>query len=194
VPLLKRGPEVSPPGLFDLSETIRPWVVAHTRSRQEKSLVRHLEPLGIPFYLPQREHRMRRAGRNFVSHLPIFPGYVFLRTAAEERADVFRSNVVVRLLDVRDQQLIGSELRQIRALQEAGASLVPYRSFVPGEPVKITDGPFRGHRGIVLREQSQFRLIVSISMLRQSVAVEFDRSCLSAESGDRAIEKRPAVA
>jgi transcriptional antiterminator NusG len=194
VPLLRRGPEVSPPGLFDLPQTIRPWVVAHTRSRQEKALVRHLEPLGIPFYLPQREHRVRRGGRNFVSYLPIFPGYVFLRAAPEERAGVFRSSVVVRLLEVRDQQLIGSELREIRALQEAGADLVPYRSFVPGEAVRVADGPFRGHTGVVLREQSRFRLIVSISMLRQSIAVEFDRACLSAEPGDRAIEKRSAVA
>jgi transcriptional antiterminator NusG len=194
VPLLKRGPEVFPPGLFDLSETVRPWVVAHMRSRQEKVLTRDLEPLGIPFYLPQREHVVRRAGRNFKSYLPIFPGYVFLRAAAGERRDVFRSNVVLRLLDVRDQDLIGRELREIRALQQAGANLVPYREFVPGDPVRVADGPFRGHRGIVLREQSRFRLIVSISMLRQSVAVEFDRSSLSGEPDGSVTERRPTVA
>jgi transcriptional antiterminator NusG len=194
VPLLKQGPEIFPSGLFDLSETVRPWVVAHTRSRQDKILVRHLAPLGVPFYLPQQEKRVRRADRTFVSHLPVFPGYVFLRPAAGERADVFRSKVVLRLLDVRDQELIGVELREIRALQNAGASLVPYREFVAGDPVRVIDGPFRGHRGIVVREQSRFRLIVSISMLRQSVAVEFDRSSLSGDPGGAAVEKRPAVA
>jgi transcriptional antiterminator NusG len=194
VPLLKQGPEVFPPGFFDLSETVRPWVVAHTRSRQEKALVRHLVPLGVPFYLPQREHRVRRAGRIFVSHLPIFPGYVFLRPTAGERPNVFRGNNILRLIDVRDQELIGQELREIRALQQAGASLVPYREFVSGDPVRVIDGPFRGHRGIVLREQSRLRLIVSISMLRQSVAVEFDRSSLAGEPGGAAAEKRPAVA
>ncbi len=40
------------------------------------------------------------------------------------------------------------------------------------------DGPFSGYTGKVLREQSRLRLIVSISMLRQTVAVEFSREAL----------------
>ena len=64
MPLLQRGPEVSPSGLFELSEAELPWWVAHTRSRQEKALARYLLPLGIPFYVPQQEKRIRREGRN----------------------------------------------------------------------------------------------------------------------------------
>jgi transcription antitermination factor NusG len=179
VPLLERGPEVSPSGLFDLSVAELPWTVAHTRSRQEKSLARHLEPLGIGFYLPQREKRVRRSGRQFVSYLPLFPGDVFLRPDAEARTAVFRSGFVVRLLEVRDQDLLHGELRQLRRLQEAGASMVPFAPLVAGDVVMVDDGPFRGCRGRVLREQSGLRLVVSISVLRQSVAIEFDRSCLA---------------
>jgi hypothetical protein len=36
-----------------------PWWVAHVKSRQEKTLARHLQPLGIPYYLPQREQKIR---------------------------------------------------------------------------------------------------------------------------------------
>jgi transcription antitermination factor NusG len=195
VPLLKRGPEVFPQSLFDLPAVDAPWTVAHTRSRQEKALARHLEPLGVAFYLPQYEHRVRRSGRQFVSYIPLFPGYLFLRCDAAARDSVFRSGLVVRMLDVRDQALLDGELRQLRSLQQMGARLEPYESLVPGDLVTITDGPFRGHRGRVVREQSGLRLIVSISMLRQSVAVEFDRSCLERESRQaHAGEDRSAVA
>jgi transcription antitermination factor NusG len=193
VPLLKRGPEVSPSGLFDLSAADVPWAVAHTRSRQEKTLARHLEPLGIGFYLPYREKRVRRAGRLFVSYLPLFPGYVFVRAATAARSAIFGSGFVVRLLDVRDQELLNEELRQLRRLQEAGASIVPFTPLVPGDVVTVNEGPFTGCRGRILREQSGLRLVVSISVLRQHVAIEFDRSCLTrTETGPRREESAVA--
>ncbi len=195
MPLLKRGPEVFPQGLFDLPSADFPWRVAHTRSRQEKALVRHLEPLGVPFYLPQHERRALRSGRRFVSFLPLFPGYVFLRADAASRETAFRSGLIVRLLDVRDQDLLQGELRQLRALQEAGASLAPYAPLLEGDLVTIADGPFHGYRGRVIREQSSTRLIVSVSMLRQRVAVEFDRSSLTRVHGEaRTDAKQSAVA
>jgi len=191
---LKRGPEVYPQGLFDLPPTDLPWTVAHTRSRQEKALVRHLAPLETAFYLPQYERLVWRGGRRLASYIPLFPGYVFLRADAASRAVVFRSGLVVRLLEVRYQDLLQAELRQLRTLQEAGANLVPFTPLAPGDIVTVADGPFRGYRGQVLREQSSVRLIVSVSMLRQSVAVEFDRSCLTRVSGSAAAgEEHSAV-
>jgi transcription antitermination factor NusG len=195
VPLLERGPEVSPSGLFDLSAADLPWAVAHTRSRQEKALARHLEPLGIGFYLPQREKRVRRSGRQFLSYIPLFPGYLFLRADAATRSAVFRTRLVVRLLEVRDQDLLHEELRQLRRLQEAGATMVPFAPLVPGDLVTVDEGPFRGYRGRVLREQSGLRLVVSVSILRQNVAIEFDRSCLTRVGrGVAAGEEESAVA
>src|SRR5450756_1410944 len=71
MPLLKRQPDLFPQDLFDLPVESHPWWVAHVKSRQEKALARHLQPLGIPYYLPQREQKIRRAGRKFVSSLPL---------------------------------------------------------------------------------------------------------------------------
>jgi transcriptional antiterminator RfaH len=178
MPLLKREPDVFPMSLFD-SPGGAPWTVAHVRSRQEKVLGRFLSPLGIPFFAPQREKRTRRNGRNFVSYLPLFPGYVFLRGGAEERARVWRSNVVVRLIDVPDQELLESELAQIHRLQRSGARFAPARAFECGESVRVVDGPFEGYLGIVVRERGAERLLVSVSLLRKTVAVEFEREMLA---------------
>ena len=179
MPLLRWTTDLFPATLFELSQSEFPWWVAHVRSRQEKALARHLVPLEVPFYLPQREKRIRRAGRTFISYPPLFPGYVFLRGSAAERHAALRSNLLVKVLHVRDQDLLSSELLQIRRLQVAGASLVPYAEVVPGDPVRVTDGPFKGYTGVVARTQGRARLLVSISMLRQAVLVEFERDVVT---------------
>jgi transcription antitermination factor NusG len=178
MPLLKREPDVFPEGLFD-SPASAPWLVAHVRSRQEKALARFLSPIGVPFYAPQGEKRTRRQGRNFVSYLPLFPVYVFLRPGAEERARVWRSNVVVRMIEVPDQELLGTELAQIHRLQRSGARLAPARALDAGERVRVVDGPFEGYLGIVVRERGAERLLVSVSLLRKSVAVELEREMVA---------------
>ena len=168
MPLLKREPDVFPADLFD-SPTAQPWTVAHVRSRQEKVLARYLAPLGVAFYAPQREKRTRRSGRNFVSYLPLFPGYVFLRADAPARALVWRSGVIVRLMDVPDPDGLQVELAQIHRLQQSGARLSPCRPFESGEAVRVVDGPFEGYYGIVVRERGAERLLVSVSLLRKTV-------------------------
>ena len=43
---------------------------------------------------------------------------------------------------------------------------------------RITEGPFRGYRGVVVRGGRGERLVVALTMLRKSVAVELDRPML----------------
>jgi len=175
MPLLRKEPEIFPEDLF---EARQPWRVAHVRSRQEKVLARHLLQHGIAFYLPQMERSIVRGGRRFTSHLPLFGGYVFFRGDAAARQAALRSNVVARLMEVEDQALLNDELLQIRKLQLAGASLIPVVEFVAGDPVRIEEGAFAGYRGTVLRDARGDRLLVSVSLLRKSVAVEFPRQVL----------------
>ncbi len=196
MPLLKREVEMSHSDIFDLSTGERPWWVAHTRSRQEKALARYLVPLGIPFYVPQSEKHSRRGTRDRVSYLPLFPGYVFFRGSVSERLSTLRSGLLVGVLEVPDQGLLHRELRELRRLQESGAALVPHHEFHPGDPVRITEGPFAGYSGVVIRGQASLRLVVSITMLRKAVAVEFDRAVLKAARSTTRIqgEARSAVA
>jgi transcription antitermination factor NusG len=179
MPLRKRETDLYPVDLFSLTAGDWPWRVAHVRSRQEKGLARQLHTSGIPFYLPVAEKRALIGGRSRVSFLPLFPGYVFFRGGEEARRAALASRLVARLIPVSDPSLLEEELRQLRTLQEAGASLIPWESIVEGDAVRVQDGAFRGYSGIVLRETSRLRLLVSITMLSRSVAVEFPREALS---------------
>ena len=149
--------------------------MAHLRSRQEKLFARYLREYQIPFYLPQMEKRVRRNGRTIVSYLPLFGGYVFFKGTALETGRAVRSHLVANLLEPFDQRELTGELRQLHQLQVTDKKLVPYPYIGPGDAVMITDGAFKGFRGVVLREKGSERLIVSVSFIRQSVAVEIDR-------------------
>ncbi len=188
MPLLKREVEIFPGDLFDLSLS-EPWWVAHTRSRQEKAFARHLLQDGTAFYVPQRRKTVKRAGRKFSSYLPLFPGYVFFCGSLAQRAAALHSRLLVGVLEVADQSVLRAELSALRALQQAGANFVPLEELHPGDPVRVTEGPFQGYSGIVLRGQTQLRLVVSISMLRKTVAVEFDREVLASQP----VPQRPRV-
>jgi transcription termination/antitermination protein NusG len=179
MPLLRRELDFFPQDLFDLPIESRPWWVAHVKSRQEKALARHLQPLGIPYYLPQREQKIRRAGRSFVSYLPLFPGYLFFRGTDDDRNAVHRSNLLAQVIGVVDQPLLTTELGRLRTLQESGLPLVSHPYIEPGSAVSITDGPFRGYEGVVIRAKGRLRIVVSISMLRKSFIVELDREALA---------------
>ncbi len=175
MPLLPQEAEIFPLTIFDSGD---PWRVAHVRSRQEKALARHLLQNGIAFYLPQIEKSVARGGRRFLSYVPLFAGYVFLRGGAAARRTVLRSNVVANMIEVENQALLDEELRQIRRLQLSGASLIPVEELVPGDAVRITEGAFAGYQGAVVRSARGDRLIVAVSLLRKAVAVEFPRAAL----------------
>jgi hypothetical protein len=179
VPILKPEVDLSPSHLFELSPTERPWWVAWVRSRQEKGLARHLAGHDVGFYLPQAKKQTLRAGRTFVSSLPLFPGYLFFRGPEAARLEALRSNLIVQLLPVLDQEELQRELVGLWRLQQSGASLVSLPFLEVGDEVEVMDGPFRGWTGRVLREKGRLRLVVSITLLRQSVAAEMDREALA---------------
>jgi transcriptional antiterminator RfaH len=177
MPILKREPDAYPEGIFDLPPAQMPWQVAYVRSRQEKHLARHLHG-EVPYYVPQWEQVRARSGRRFSSWLPLFSGYFFFRGTANERRAALRSNVVVHLLDIPDQERLHEELAQLHRLQQEGGVLEPWPELTSGDEVVVRSGPFEGYRGVIVKEKEKTRLIVSIHALRQSVSVELGRGAV----------------
>jgi transcription antitermination factor NusG len=179
VPLLKAEVDCFPEHLFDIGVGEQPWIVAYVRSRQEKKLARHLISRDVPCYLPIQQRDAHRSGRRFTSYLPLFPGYVFFRGRAPERRLASTSNLIVNTIEVLDQSDLDRELEELCLLQKAGIPLIPHPYLGPGDDVEICEGSFKGYRGKVIREHGNMRLVVSISLLRRSVAAEFEREVLA---------------
>jgi len=179
MPILSKESDIFPEELFDIPTRTSPWEIAHLRSRQEKAVARLLLEAGKPFYLPQIRQTKKDGSRTQISHLPLFPGYIFLRRVDGLRETLWRTNAIANMLEVPDQMQLHSELLQIRQLQSSGAALGPSMDLVPGDAVRIEEGAFAGYTGIVVRERGLLRLIVSVSLLKKSVAVEFPRESLA---------------
>jgi transcription antitermination factor NusG len=64
------------------------------------------------------------------------------------------------------------EVEAVRRALEAGASPRPY--LTAGQRIRIEYGSLAGLEGILQRQGSEHRLVVSISLLQRSVSVEID--------------------
>jgi len=181
MPLLPPETTLFPSNLLDdpagLDSDARWWVI-HTRPRAEKSLVRKLLANGVGFYLPTRRQSWRSNGRGFESHLPLFPGYVFLHARPEDRGTVLSTGMVANFLSVPDQDELTADLQRVHRILSAGLPLEHRAALPPGTPVEVADGVLQGLTGTVVRSGRQAGVYIQVHMIGQGVLVELDSRLL----------------
>jgi transcriptional antiterminator RfaH len=178
MPLLPLETYLAPENLLDRSavelSALGQWWVLHTRPRAEKTLARKFLGRGLAFYLPLYQRQWRTRGRLFSSHLPLFPGYVFLHGDAHARLQALETNAVVRFLPVADQPQLQEDLVRVHRLIASGAPLTPEGQLRPGSCVEVVAGPFAGMQGKVLKVGKRLKFLVEVRFLQQGVSVEVD--------------------
>jgi transcription antitermination factor NusG len=183
MPLLARQPDLFPEDLFapadqaadQESGAAADWRVAHTLPRREKDLARRLLSLEIPYYLPQMEQQYRSpSGRRRSSFLPLFPGYLFLRSDDERAVEVQETGCIARLLPVADPEALLFDLKQIHHLTSSGVPLNREPRFAPGMRVRVVTGSFTGYEGQIVSTRSGDRLLVAIHYINQAISISLD--------------------
>ena len=175
MPILEKEVDIYPASLLDAEPTDdgdRRWWVIHTKARQEKAICRQLFRSGSPFYLPLVPKDNLIRGRTVRGHLPLFPSYVFLFGANDERRKALETNRVARVISVDDGEQLRANLRNIRLLIASGAPVTIERRITTGHQVRIKSGALRGVEGTVLKRQGRTRVVVSIDFLQQGASVE----------------------
>jgi transcription antitermination factor NusG len=178
MPLLPLETFVYPENLLSLplnhAEESDRWWVLHTRPRAEKMLTRKLLKQQISFFLPLYQRRWRSRGRILSSYLPLFPGYVFMKSDNNRVFRTLETNLIVRILTVTDQEQLQADLLRVNRLIAAGSPLACEPRLQPGSPVTITSGPFAGLEGKVTRRGKQLKFTVEVQFLQQGVSVELE--------------------
>jgi Transcription termination factor nusG len=183
MPLLPSEPFVHPAELLaadpDAAAVAPPpihqWWVLHTRPRAEKALARRLLGRDVGFFLPQFHKQWLSRGRLLSSHLPLFPGYLFLHGDDGGRLAALETNLIVNCLPVADQRQLQTDLARVFRLMTSDAPLTPEERLGVGDRVEITEGAMAGLQGRVIRCGKNLKFIVDVHFLRQGVSVEVER-------------------
>jgi transcription antitermination factor NusG len=155
-----------------------PWFAILTRSGRERNATLLLENTGYECYLPVSKSIRRWSDRVKESEVPLFPGYFFCRMNPYNRLPVLMTPGVIQIVGV-GKTPIAVEEEEIAAIQlagKSGMSIMPWPYLQVGEVARIKEGPLKGLTGIVVKIKSGTKLVLCVSLLQRSVAVEIDRN------------------
>ena len=165
-------------GSSPIRAATNPWMVLHTRSRQEKALARFLAVAAIEHYLPLMDRVTIVRGRKQVSKVPLFPGYLFISGDLDDAYRAMSTKRVCQIIRVTDQHQLAVELEQIEMALAQGAELYRCPFAVVGVRCRVTKGPFEGVEGVVSSQLGGHRLALLIETLGRGAILEIDRDLL----------------
>jgi transcription antitermination factor NusG len=160
-----------------------PWFALQVKYRHEKAVSAALRSKGCIEYLPLIRQPHRSGGRIQYADLPLFPTYVFCQLDLSKRLPVLMTPGVFSIVGLGKipVPVDAEELQAIRRMIDCHLEFEPTDYSNGGDPVRVTEGPLKGTRGLIERIKNKERLIISVTILRRSVAVEIDRRCLQRE-------------
>ena len=157
------------------------WYALHVKPRFEKFVTTQLEQKGYETLLPTYVSKRKWSDRVKTLSLPMFPGYLFCRFDVSSRFPIVVTPGVMAILGMGriPAPVPDSEISAVRHVMASGACAEPCPYVEVGELVRVESGPLEGLTGIALRIKGTERLVVSVSLLMRSVAVELDRTSVT---------------
>jgi transcription antitermination factor NusG len=171
------------------------WYAVRVRSQHEDMVARHLRVRGLESFLPLYRQRHRWSDRLKEIDIPLFPGYVFCQFSSSNRLPVLTVPGVVQIVGFGKNPVPvdDSEIAALQAAVKSGLPAQPWPFLDVGDKVRIEDGPLFGVEGILVGLRGQHRVVISITLLQRSVAVEIDRTWARALSPTRKGFTKPDV-
>jgi transcriptional antiterminator NusG len=152
------------------------WYVLHTKSRHEKVVNEGLLKKSIEVYLPLVTVRSKRRDRKVMIRVPLFPGYIFVRTDLhpDSHLEVVKTAGAVRLIGNKQGPVpVPDEtVNSLQIMVESNHLVTTGNRLKSGDQVMVVYGPFAGVVGTFVRYGSKGRVIVNIEALGQYAGVE----------------------
>ncbi len=158
-----------------------PWFALQVRGRYENYVATFLHGKGYEWFLPLYKSRRRWSDRIKELELPLFPGYVFCRFNLQKRLPVLLTPGVIRIVGIGRAPLPidEEEITAIQTVVNSGLPTQPWQFLQIGQRVRIEYGALCGLEGILLELKGHHRIVVSVTLLQRSVAVEIDTDWVS---------------
>ncbi len=163
---------------MDIGAGLARWYALQVRTRWESSTETLLLGKGYQTFLPTFKNVKRGQCKSEEVNAPLFPGYVFCQFDALNRLPILVTPGVIAVVGrgripvpVED-----SEIRAIQTVVSSGLQAEPCPYLEVGQKVRIENGALSGLEGILTSFKGSCRIVVSVSLLCRSVALEIDRS------------------
>ncbi len=130
---------------------------------------------GTRAFLPLVSEVHRWSDRRKVVDVPLFPGYVFVQipNSSEAQARVLRTAGVVRFIGNQrgPAPIPDKEIDDVRAVLSNKTSCAPYPFLEIGQRVRIVGGSLDGVEGVLLKRDTENKLVISIGLIQRSLAI-----------------------
>lgn len=150
------------------------WHALKVRPRFERIVALRLRQRDIEQYLP-----FRQIGRDSTHsiELPLFPAYVFCKYDDLAVSPFWDVPGVLSMVQGNDGTNVIPEqqITDLRRVLMVGATIESCQFTPHGRTVMVEDGPLSGVTGILEERTDRRLLVVSIQLIRRSIAVKIDR-------------------
>jgi len=176
--------------------TAIPWFALQTRPRNEKQVERLLTHKGYECYLPTYRQKRRWSDRIIEVELPLFPMYVFCRFNSSATGKAISTPGVTRIVGFGGQpaEVKVEEIEALQLLGQSGFLREPWAYIPNGTLVQVETGPLTGAQGMLCSGEDKRRLLISVTLLQRSVAVQLDENTvISLVEDPKEIRKSKAI-
>ena len=160
----------------NIDKLVRSWYVLHTKSRFENVVNEGLTKKSIEIFLPKVKVVSKRRDRKAMIQVPLFPGYVFVKTDLNpyEHIEIVKTVGAVRMIGNRDGPVAVPEvnIESLKIMVAGNSSVITGTRFKKGDMIMVVDGPFAGVTGTFIRYKGKERVVVYIEALGQFASVE----------------------
>jgi transcription antitermination factor NusG len=174
---------------MSLGTEMQRWFALQVRTRWEGSTALLLSGKGYQTLLPTYKSKKRCNGRLIEVNAPLFPGYVFCQFDAQQRLPILVTPGVIAVVGCGKVPLPvdDGEIAAIQTVVSSGFPAEPWPFLELGQRIRIDTDALQGLEGILINFKGNQRIVVSVSLLRRSVALEIDRCCVSPVVHARAV-------
>ena len=155
----------------------RCWFALYVKVRRERGTADALHSRGFEEFLPFCRTRHRWSDRIKEVEVPLFPRYLFCRFNVQDRHRVLTTPGVEYVVGIGKIPVIipNEEIAALEAVMKSAAIAQLWPFLQTGQWVRIEEGALSGLEGILLDFRGSCRLVISVTLLQRSVAVEIDR-------------------
>ncbi len=152
------------------------WLVVYVASRQEKKSSEKLRDKGIEVYLPIAKRLRQWSDRKKWVDFPMFPGYLFVRPALDQRDAVLHVPGILQYLRYNKEDAVvrDDEIQAIRNIEKSGYSVenLPSSGFEIGEMYEISEGPLHGQVVRLIQIKNKKEVVVILESIGQAVKID----------------------